>query len=300
MLGTHLGRRVVPLATSTARRTRRPSDSSSSRRTSGSGTGRPNVRRASNNASLRRALAGRGLLTYTIGLAVPGNRRMQRPELALRRRPRHPGVRFMDRCHCCCSLTWVQPAGCASLTRKSNGDTTPRRVMSTIQSYGTRCARRSSTQRLCTRLYPRSIFSTGRGNRGFVMRATCKTLGVAARLSPPILRGEHPLFWISTACSGPEGPAASQETENEGIDVFSTERRDTGGCLTPVGHRNWMGVCRRRVGYVTRRRSWSAVSANMPNMQWHITFAAPRTRTWRPPNSSLRRPLTRSPAVRSL
>ena len=74
MLGTHLGRRVVPLATSTARRTRRPSDSSSSRRTSGSGTGRPNVRRASNNASLRRALAGRGLLTYTIGLAVPGNR----------------------------------------------------------------------------------------------------------------------------------------------------------------------------------------------------------------------------------
>ena len=60
-------------------------------------------------------------------------------------------------------------------------------------------------------------------------RATCKTLGVAARLSPPILRGEHPLFWISTACSGPEGPAASQETENKGIDVFSTERGDTGG-----------------------------------------------------------------------
>ena len=39
----------------------------------------------------------------------------------------------------------------------------------------------------------------------------------------------HPLFWISTACSGPEGPAASQETENKGIDVFSTERGDTGG-----------------------------------------------------------------------
>ena len=38
-----------------------------------------------------------------------------------------------------------------------------------------------------------------------------------------------PLFWISTACSGPEGPAASQETENKGIDVFSTERGDTGG-----------------------------------------------------------------------
>ena len=53
-------------------------------------------------------------------------------------------------------------------------------------------------------------------------------------------------------------------------------------------------------GYVTRRMSWSAVSASTPNMQWHITFAGPRTRTWRPPNSSLRRPLTRSTAVRSL
>ena len=59
------------------------------------------------------------------------------------------------------------------------------------------------------------------------------------------------------------------------------------------------GHCRRDTGYVTRRTSWSAVSASTPNMQWHITFAAPRTRTWRPPNSSLRRPLTRSPAVRS-
>ena len=54
------------------------------------------------------------------------------------------------------------------------------------------------------------------------------------------------------------------------------------------------------VCYVTKRTSWSAVSASTPNMQWHITFEAPRTRTWRPPNSSLRRPLTRSPAVRSL
>ena len=59
--------------------------------------------------------------------------------------------------------------------------------------------------------------------------ATCKTLGVAARLSPLILRVNTPLSWISTACSGPEGPAASQKAENKGIDVFSTERRDTGG-----------------------------------------------------------------------
>ena len=72
-----------------------------------------------------------------------------------------------------------------------------------------------------------------------------------------------------------------------------------------LGHR-WVTDARRAprgiaggTGYVTRRTSWSAVSASTPNMQWHITFAAPRTRTWRPPNSSLRRPLTRSPAVRS-
>ena len=57
----------------------------------------------------------------------------------------------------------------------------------------------------------------------------------------------------------------------------------------------WDGGGRRRAGYVTRRTSWSAVSASTPNMQWHITFEAPRTRTWRPPNSSLSRPLTRSP-----
>ena len=62
----------------------------------------------------------------------------------------------------------------------------------------------------------------------------------------------------------------------------------------------WDRGGRRRAGYVTRRTSWSAVSASTPNMQWHITFEAPRTRTWRPPNSSLSRPLTRSPAVRSL
>ena len=50
--------------------------------------------------------------------AVPGaviRRRMQRPELAVRCQSRYPGVRFMDRCHCCCSLTLVQPAGRASV-----------------------------------------------------------------------------------------------------------------------------------------------------------------------------------------
>ena len=36
---------------------------------------------------------------------------------------------------------------------------------------------------------------------------------------------------------------------------------------------------RHAVCYVTRRTSWSVVSASTPNMQWHITFEAPRTRT---------------------
>ena len=59
--------------------------------------------------------------------------------------------------------------------------------------------------------------------------ATCKTLEVAAQLSPPILRVNTALSWNSTACSGREGPTASQDAENKGIDVFVTERRDTGG-----------------------------------------------------------------------
>ena len=84
------------------------------------------------------------------------------------------------------------------------------------------------------------------------------------------------------------------------IPRFGTARWEhgwvTGACRAPSIA--WAGAG--RVAYVTRRRSWSAVSASTPNMQWHITLEAPRTRTWRPPNSSLRRPLTRSPAVRSL
>ena len=40
-----------------------------------------------------------------------------------------------------------------------------------------------------------------------------------------------------------------------------------------------------------RRSSCSAVSARMPNMRRHGTLPWPRTRTWRPPKSSFRRPL---------
>ncbi len=87
------------------------------------------------------------------------------------------------------------------------------------------------------------------------------------------------------------------ERWNRAVSTCPTERRDTVGERRPAGT---VERCRRCAGYDTRRTSWSAVSASTPNMQWHITLAAPRTRTWRPPNSSLRRPLTRSPAVRSL
>ena len=109
--------------------------------------------------------------------------------------------------------------------------------------------------------------------------------------------GEHPFGLDRRLAAGSGGPAARREVEVGSFDMFPTARWDTGGVTdAPSGAEGPAGC----TGYVTRRTSWSAVSASTANMQWHITFAAPRTRTWRPPNSSLRRPLTRSPAVRSL
>ena len=109
----------------------------------------------------------------------------------------------------------------------------------------------------------------------------------------PNAAGEHPIW--------PRSPTGRTGGTRRGGSRVSRRVLDRA-----LGHR-WVtdarraprGICRRDTGYVTRRTSWSAVSASTPNMQWHITFGAPRTRTWRPPNSSLRRPLTRSPAVRS-
>ena len=61
------------------------------------------------------------------------------------------------------------------------------------------------------------------------------------------------------------------------IPRFDTARWEhgwvTGACRAPSIA--WAGAG--RVAYVTRRRSWSAVSASTPNMQWHITFEALRT-----------------------
>ena len=55
-----------------------------------------------------------------------------------------------------------------------------------------------------------------------------------------------------------------------------------------------------REGYVTSRRSWSAVSANTENMTWAVTFRGPRTRRKVTPNSSLSRENTRSAPERFL
>ena len=40
---------------------------------------------------------------------------------------------------------------------------------------------------------------------------------------------------------------------------------------------------------LTKRKIWSAVRAMIPNIRLVITFAGPRTRTIRPPNSSFSR-----------
>jgi len=51
--------------------------------------------------------------------------------------------------------------------------------------------------------------------------------------------------------------------------------------------------------YVTRRSSCRAVKPSTPNIRWHITLSAPRTRTVRPPWLSFTPPLTRSAVLRS-
>ena len=118
-----------------------------------------------------------------------------------------------------------------------------------------------------------------------------KFLGLAAWRSPQF-------SWCAPICPGSSTgcrlwrPAARREVE---VELFRrVADRAPGHRWVTDARRAPRGRYRRCAGYVTRRTSWSAVSASTANMQWHITFAAPRTRTWRPPNSSLRRPLTRS------
>ena len=124
-----------------------------------------------------------------------------------------------------------------------------------------------------------------------------KLCGVRAQfLDSP---GEHPGVWHA------DWAFWTGRRQRRGSEAWECGHRrvhsGTGGDGRRSGTGSGAEVRRRRVVcYVTKRMSWSTVSASMPNIQWHITFGAPRTRTWRPPNSSLSRPLTRSPAVRSL
>ena len=66
------------------------------------------------------ARAHGGRLSGPVGPGVVIRRAMQRTELALRRHPRYPGVRFLGRCHCYCSLTLVQSAGRGSVRSAMN------------------------------------------------------------------------------------------------------------------------------------------------------------------------------------
>ena len=47
-----------------------------------------------------------------------------------------------------------------------------------------------------------------------------------------------------------------------------------------------------------RRNIWSTARTSTPNMRRHLTLTAPRTRRKAAPNSSFKRPLTRSTMVR--
>ena len=195
----------------------------------------------------------------------------------------------------------------------STDGTNPSSSRRTCSSWRLTRARRSATSRTCVTAASAapgvSLMAGARSRARSVavsirrMRCCFNTLEPLAKLlgwrrgalrnSP----GEHPFGLDCRLAAGSGGPAAHREVEVGSFDMFPTARWDTGGVTdAPSGAEGPAGC----TGYVTRRTSWSAVSASTANMQWHITFAAPRTRTWRPPNSSLSRPLTRSPAVRSL
>ena len=72
--------------------------------------------------------------------------------------------------------------------------------------------------------------------------------------------------------------------------------------VSPAGEQlgDWWYVTATKSGFqFTKRSNWSTVNARTPNIRWHSTLLWPRTRTWRAPNSSFSRPLTRSTVDRS-
>ena len=77
--------------------------------------------------------------------------------------------------------------------------------------------------------------------------------------------GEHPFALDRRLDAGSGGPAARREVE-VGLFRRVADRAPGHGWVTDA-HRAPKGRCRRCAGYVTRRTSWSAVSASTPNMQ---------------------------------
>lgn len=55
----------------------------------------------------------------------------------------------------------------------------------------------------------------------------------------------------------------------------------------------------RRSAHSVSCSNGGTLSATIPNIRWQSTLAWPRSRTCRPPNASLSRPLTRSTLERS-
>lgn len=83
-------------------------------------------------------------------------------------------------------------------------------------------------------------------------------------------------FWPRKTATGLTKKHQSSLGERVLVDSLDMGVPGTGkGCVDEVD----FGVAGARSDYVTKRRSWSAVSARIPNMQWHITFMVPRTRT---------------------
>ncbi len=119
-------------------------------------------------------------------------------------------------------------------------------------------------------------------------RATCKTLDRREQNSRPSRGGD-----VSTS-DAPSGQLRRH--------VLPGSRRRWGVPFVARGQACPLLSCHERTpswNQGSRRSNCSTVSANRPNIRWHSTLAGPRTRTWRPPKSSLRRLLTRSTVERS-
>jgi hypothetical protein len=115
-------------------------------------------------------------------------------------------------------------------------------------------------------------------------RASCKTL--AGELLRRTIRSRGTIFFAREV-SLAEGLTGWHDLPHSGRTPSCIPRMHSGRRGSAGGHRR-------------NRINWSADSARRPNIRWAITLVWPLTRMFRPPNSSLRRALLRSAALRSL